>query len=189
MSPNIADSSLGTVIATFLIFSTPSLATGGGKTYLNPRRLDSYMSALEIGDRSQNIQLQSSNIPNFSVVGFDLISAMGSLNSLRNLPDDWDGYGSLKPNQRAISKASKLLEEIYLRLDFARLPWNAPHISATENGDVLIEWWNKNHKLSLYVGPRKSDFIKVWGPNIESEMEEGRLLTSNVIPLWNWLRS
>ena len=123
------------------------------------------------------------------MVELDLIPSMEGLNSLRNLPENWDGYGSLKPDRRAISKASKLLAKIYYQINFAHLPWKTPHISATEDGDVLLEWWNKNHKLSLYIGSRKSDFIKIWGPNIESEMEGGGFSVSNVIPLWDWLRS
>jgi hypothetical protein len=189
MSPNIAMNSIGTAFITTLMLSSPSVSTGGEKNYSNIRRVDSSLSYLNNDDKIQVIQTQASNTANFSSVELDLILSMKGLNSLRNLPENWDGYGSLKPNQHAIYKASSLLGEMYRQINFAHLPWKSPHFSATENGDILLEWWDKNHKLSLYVGPRKSDFIKVWGPDIENEMEEGRFIASNVIPLWDWLRS
>lgn len=189
MSPNITECSIGTALISVLMLSAPSFATGGEKLYSNIRRLDESISYLDKDDHIQIIQTQSSNNANFSAVELDLISSMEGLNSLRNLPDNWDGYGSLEPNKCAISKASILLAEMYRQINLAHFSWKTPHISASEDGEVLLEWWNGNHKLSLYVGSRKSDFIKIWGPNIESEMQEGRFSASNIIRLWDWLRS
>jgi hypothetical protein len=40
--------------------------------------------------------------------------------------------------------------------------------STDEDGEQVLEWWHGTRKLTMY----KSVTLKVWGANIETEMEE-----------------
>jgi len=60
-------------------------------------------------------------------------------------------------------------------------------VSANEDGDVVMEWWHGVRKLTIYVGARAAGYIKVWGPRIDKDMEDGQVVEGNVRPLWLWL--
>lgn len=61
---------------------------------------------------------------------------------------------------------------------------------------LLFEWWCKSKKISFFVFEGCIDFIKVWGPDIHTEMEEGVLSSRNhelncskILLLWQWISS
>lgn len=70
------------------------------------------------------------------------------------------------------------------------LKWHAPTISYDESDDTTdISWWRENKSLIITVEPENPiSYLKVWGPNIHSEMEEGQDTSSNhLLELWQWL--
>jgi len=126
--------------------------------------------------------------PDLSVPAKDprLFASHSAIDRLATLPDNWDSYGSRHPNADAIERAREILEEAY-RVTRRTTGWQAPHVSATEDGEVAFEWWNGPRKLTIYVGPRRSTFLKSWGPHIVDDMVDG-VLTRNWDPtLWGWL--
>lgn len=112
------------------------------------------------------------------------------LRSLRALGANWDGFGSAAPKEQAIDEAVSWIPQLYDHVLNTRLAWQDPHISANEEGDVVLEWWHNTHKLTLYLAGSgsKAEYIKVWGMDIFSEMEDGAIASpSEFEPLWAWL--
>lgn len=109
-----------------------------------------------------------------------------SLDALAALPANWDGHGSAKPLAQAIERARQLLEEGFEEAD-AIIGWQNPFISASEDGEVVLEWWNRDKKLTIYVGADGSTFLRSWGPHVINDMEDG-VLRGNWDPEhWMWL--
>jgi hypothetical protein len=64
-------------------------------------------------------------------------------------------------------------------------PYIVPYDS-DDPTEILLEWWKDLRKLSLYLTFGGAWYIKIWGPNIDTEMEEGHI--ENSFPeLWAWL--
>lgn len=45
-----------------------------------------------------------------------------------------------------------------------------PHISKDEDGHITLEWWHGTRKITMY--PHDCMLLKVWGTNVDTEMEE-----------------
>ena len=68
--------------------------------------------------------------------------------------------------------------------------WTSPHITRSEVGEVVCEWWHAEKKLTVYFGETGIEYIKVWGTDIVAEMESGQLDTELELPaLRSWLYS
>jgi len=108
------------------------------------------------------------------------------LNRIGLLRRNWDGYGSSRPDQTAIEKTHQLIETVYKPI--ATLTgWQSPHVNASEDGEIVLEWWHGTRKLTVYVGPHQTTYVKSWGPNVVNEMEDGPLPEDWVASLWLWL--
>lgn len=71
-----------------------------------------------------------------------------------------------------------------------RLTWHAPTVAYNELDDLIeASWWQLNKALIITIKfDAPLSFLKVWGPNIHSQMEEGENPTnSDLIELWQWL--
>lgn len=65
-----------------------------------------------------------------------------------------------------------------------------PHILMSPWDDVVMEWWNGQRKLTLYFQPDgEIQFTKVWGADIDTEMEDGILGDCTFESLWDWLQT
>ncbi len=121
----------------------------------------------------------------------DLDKTISQLQELKNWPENWDNYGSEKPNTVSITKAEKIITQLFnfslnLNYDLA-----SPHISASAEGEIVLEWWSKssNKKLTLYIIQENIEYIKVGSDKIE-EMEDGHLQEINFHEfqkMFNWL--
>jgi hypothetical protein len=67
--------------------------------------------------------------------------------------------------------------------------WSRPHMSSTADGEVVLEWWKGTRKLTVYFSDTGAEYIKVWGPDMDSEMTSGELNHWSFISAWSWLRS
>ena len=85
------------------------------------------------------------------------MTTLDGIEKLYSWQDNWDSYGSVKPQQKYIEKATSIWSEILALLP--EMP--SAHVSATEEGEVVFEWWlnDKNNdkksdttKISLYIG-------------------------------------
>ena len=124
---------------------------------------------------------------NFDQLGVPTASVKSKIRKLSTLEENWDGRGSAKPTTGAINQALLTLDNCYTVIRNNRLSWSTPHISATEEGEVTMEWWFDSKKLSLYVSDDCVEYIKVWGSDINNEMEDGELRFGMFFDLWNWL--
>lgn len=63
-----------------------------------------------------------------------------------------------------------------------------PNIHESSN---VYEWWNGNRKITIYItGKGESDYVKIWGSNIHTEMDDGSITTIEELEtLWRWLLS
>lgn len=114
-----------------------------------------------------------------------LLASHSVLDKLATLAANWDSHGSVRPHPVAIERSRQLLEEVFRAT--ATIGWQAPHISASEDGEVVFEWWNGSRKLTLYVGPQETTFLKSWGPHLVDDMADGVLGESWDPLLWTWL--
>lgn len=65
-----------------------------------------------------------------------------------------------------------------------------PHRSESPWGDVVFEWWYGDKKLTIYFGHEHIEYVKVWGDNIDEEMDDGTIADhSGFDELWRWLRA
>ena len=110
------------------------------------------------------------------------------LDRLESLQPNWDNRGSLAPSKLTVSVARAWLENLKNAARDAGRAWNQPHISASEDGEVTFEWWKENRKITLYFGGESIEYVKVWGPNIQTEMDTGQVnLADDFRALWTWL--
>lgn len=116
-----------------------------------------------------------------------LFAANESLRKLSFLNENWDGFGSARPDPIAIRNAQGWIQTLYQSALSTGLSWKQPNITASEEGDVVFEWWKGTHKLTLYVGPQRLDYVQVWGPDILREMADGELVGDRFQDLWRWL--
>jgi len=114
-----------------------------------------------------------------------LTSTHDEIDRLAKLPVGWDGHGSARPNEFALERGRQLIEDAYQ--NGAEIGWESPHVSASEDGDVVFEWWRGIRKLTVYVGPKETTYLKSWGPNIVDDMADGVLEGSWEAALWIWL--
>jgi hypothetical protein len=106
------------------------------------------------------------------------------IHRIGRLSENWDGYGSLAPNQSAVGTAKTL---VALNPNcFNSAP--TPEISADEDGRIIIEWkWKSTSKtLALFVGVEDTIVIQSWGPGnpITDTTLDG---PDGLQKLWGWL--
>jgi len=122
------------------------------------------------------------------VTSLKLYSTTAALGALRARNENWDGYGSAKPQNSAISAAMAYCGIFNEELSNSPFAWSMPHVSSNEDGHVTLEWWSLARKLTIYVTATKAKYIKVAGPNITTDMEDGDIETGQFRELWSWLR-
>lgn len=152
-------------------YDLPAFQQSSSHTHLAKKENDPFLSLNK-----------DSKITNLSLQGLRL-----KLNALQGLPENWDGVGSAKPNPLAISNAMNWLEQIYQQIVSTELEWRTPYISASEEGEVVFEWWRGDHKLTIYFRAGSAEFIQVWGAHIKNEMADGQLEAVGIRSLWKWL--
>lgn len=114
------------------------------------------------------------------------------LDEIAKLPENWDGYGSLPPDGSAVANARQFLEDLFQQTvaeieDRGPAHWQPPHISASEHGEIVFEWWSGDRKLTVYIGREQPTYIKSWGPHVVNDMEDGMIYEGDVYSLWAWL--
>ena len=115
-----------------------------------------------------------------------LLSLHEQLDRIASLPDNWDRRHSARPSQAAVENARQMLEDAYRQTAPAWV-WQGPSLSVSEDGEIVMEWWNGIRKLTIYVGQNQSTYIKSWGPNLVSDMEDGELPENWISLHWAWL--
>ncbi len=101
--------------------------------------------------------------------------------------DNWDERGSKKPRELALANAQQIVTEILYTVIDASLPLRTPFTSSDEDGNVTVVWYKREHELHLEITDDEVEYVRVWGFNIDTEMDAGTLSKGKYLPLWKWL--
>lgn len=116
-------------------------------------------------------------------------STLGNLKSM---------LGNLKEEElqsldyKVLYKAKDLIKKLHSISKANRLWWYQPLLNISIDDEIVFEWWHKEKKLTIYVCPNTIDFIKVWGADMDDEMEDGSIYLSKnyaILSLWQWIAS
>lgn len=79
------------------------------------------------------------------------------LEALRDLPENWDGYGAARPAPGPIDVAIG-----FLRRCGAQRAIPQPHVAPTRTGGVLLEWEQGPHQLEIqFDDEQRGSFVYV----------------------------
>jgi hypothetical protein len=101
------------------------------------------------------------------------------------LPFSLQSSGTI--NLNTILNAINWIIELRKIVGLRKYWWSEPlvHISGSE---IVFEWWHDAKKVTVYFSETNAEFIKVWGADIDNEMEEGIAESNDQIEvLWKWL--
>lgn len=118
------------------------------------------------------------------------IPVTGTIQKIRNLQSwgtNWDGVGVTAVSAKAIANATVLIDQLYSTAAQLNIHWDAPNVTASPLGEVVLEWWNHEKKLTLYVDKEQTEYVKVWGDDIDTEMDDGPLDEAAMAPTLVWL--
>ncbi len=101
--------------------------------------------------------------------------------------DDWDGRGSAAAKAESVSRAMSIVDALMAQASIAGCPWKDPVVGLDEHGDVSMEWWNRERKVTLYIAPHCTEYLRSWGANMDNEMEIEVLEKGVFEHLWGWL--
>lgn len=94
---------------------------------------------VSIGARNFHLETDNPDVRNW------LAQAANELNRIANLPVNWDSYGAMKVNQLTLESATEVL--VHLMGGQSVLP----HITASVNGGVELEWHGPGMGLEIEV--------------------------------------
>lgn len=105
-----------------------------------------------------------------------------------NLEQDYDSLYSSSP--KTIETAERLIEKLHSVALMNNLWWYDPLLNISFDNEIVLEWWNQGKKITIYVSEKVIDYIKVWGADIDNEMEDGSIsLNEDLTDLWQWIDS
>lgn len=100
----------------------------------------------------------------------------------------WNGYHSCAPEYDAVIYADQWIVQMFLEAIALDSIWIEPNVTASEEGEVVFEWWYGTKKLTIYIGNQSAEYVKVWGTDINSDMSDGDARPiSTCRSLWEWL--
>ena len=100
--------------------------------------------------------------------------------------NNWDGRGSQKPTVLTLIHAKKVIDAMLDSVISAGYRCDTPSISSDGDGYVTAVWYKNERQLHLQIGEYEAEYFKVWGTNIDTEMDVDFLKPENYLPLWKW---
>lgn len=118
-----------------------------------------------------------------------LYQILEQLDAVFRWREDWDGEERVaeKPSGQAIDKAKQVVGELLGAVISQSKPLDTPVISYGYDGYISMVWRNGKHELYIEVNEDEIEYVKVWGANIDSEMDAGIPNKDNYLTLWEWL--
>ncbi len=99
-----------------------------------------------------------------------------TFHELEAMTDNWDGNGSPAPSRALIAEAREAMALLHAGALARNLRWEEPHVGVNEKGQITLEWWQDERSLTIFIRSEDQiDYLKAWGTDIESEMEDGTL--------------
>lgn len=116
-----------------------------------------------------------------------VISTIQKIRDLQSWGSNWDGVEVTAVSAKAVANATALIDQLYSTATQLNIDWDSPNVTASSLGEVVLEWWNHEKKLTLYVNEEQAQYVKVWGENIDTEMDDGLLVETAIAPTLEWL--
>jgi hypothetical protein len=89
----------------------------------------------------------------------------------------------------AISRSIDAIQSFYQIASNNFLCMRKPNVTSSPFGEVVFEWWNKERKLTVYACNEGLNYLKVWGPDMIEEMEDGAFSLTTPYEVFSWLES
>jgi len=110
--------------------------------------------------------------------------------NLLTWPNGWNGYDACAPRFEAVQYADHWIELLYQEVMNSGQEWVVPNVTANAEGEVVFEWRHGAKRLTIYIGNQSAEFVKVWGLDINTDMDDGYADSpSKRTSLWKWLMS
>ena len=110
------------------------------------------------------------------------------LQNLLTWPENWNSYDALAPKPVVVALAVTWITAFYHHIMPLKLQWIAPNVTASANGEVVLEWRYTQRELTIYIGEQDIDYLQVWSNDVKAKMTDGDIKTINdAQQLWQWL--
>jgi hypothetical protein len=77
--------------------------------------------------------------------------------------------------------------QLYQEILISSQGWLNPNITASADGEVVLEWRQGAKRLTIYIGNQSAEYVKSWGPDMTTEMADGSADSTRVrLSLWKW---
>ncbi len=120
----------------------------------------------------------------------EILPTLIEISNLLMWPNNWNGYGACAPKYEAVQYADHWIELFYQEMMDARQDWLEPNVTASADGEVVLEWRHGIKALTIYIGNQSAEYVKDWGADINTEMENGYANSPKLrLTLWKWLMS
>lgn len=83
------------------------------------------------------------------------------LSAIKNWKINWDGFNSSKPKVQSIKTAQLFLLKLSDTLFEYNVLMQKPIINADEEGNIICEWWEENHKLTVEIDGEIINITKI----------------------------
>lgn len=101
--------------------------------------------------------------------------------------DDWDGLGSMRPNEISLGRAGlimmKLLDSVISNED----EWIDPYICSDEDGYVTVEWTGGKRQLYLRIEEDEVEYITLERITTKRKMGGDTIRGDDCFEIWKWL--
>ncbi len=101
--------------------------------------------------------------------------------------DNWDGRGSQKPTELTLVHAKAIMNALVDSVPSVGYRCDTPSISSDGFGNITAVWYQNERQLHFQIGEHEAEYFKVWGTNIDTEMDVDYLKPENYLTLWKWL--
>lgn len=105
-------------------------------------------------------------------MGTSLETIIAQIHEMLTWPAGWNTYDALPISPASAVHAEAWITEVYQR-DLTLV--DDINVIADAWGDVVFEWWGKvkDKHLTIYIGKDVIDYVRDWGLNMETEMDDG----------------
>lgn len=83
-----------------------------------------------------------------------------------------------------MSKLNAAVQRLKSAVERKGLRWREPGISYEEQE---IFWWRIDKALIVSIDDGQLCYLKVWGPHMTRDMEDGRVEDEHFLTMWQWL--